>query len=757
MTCGLRIRLLASVFVIGAATVCASQALAQTQAPAQSPTPSADAASGGEVVVTAEKRTQRLQNVAASVSVVPGRQLEQLRSTQMADWAGYVPGISLTSNGAPGETMIALDGIAPIGAASEVGLYVDDTPIGSSSSFQGGNGFSVDLMPYDLDRVEVLRGPQGTLYGASTMGGLIKYVLSSPNLDTFSGRIGGDAFGVQNANTAGGGGRGEVNIPIVDDKLAIRASAFYETTPGYIDDITTGQKGDNALRQYGGRIAALFKPTPDVSLELSAIYQNSHADNQSIVALSPTTGQPIGGSLSNINTRPEPYTQTLQLYNATLNWDLHFAQLTSISSYQDFSNNTVEDLTDYIGVYLGLFGGTGPGQADFDENYRLQKFTQEVRLASPSGQRFEWMVGGYYTHETGSNQEVFNAYDANGVFLPKLNPLEYVDLPSVYQEYAFFGHATFHVTDAFDITAGLRYAHNDQSFTQTEGGAILNPANPSAAVVDLPGKSSEGVVTYSISPSYHFNPNLMVYARIASGYQPGGPNAILPLPGAQPPAEFHSARLTDYQVGLKSTFLDGKATADLSTFYIDWSQIQVAVLVGAQSAIENAGAARSQGVDFSGTYSPIHGLVLGGNLAYTDAYLTTAVPSIGVVAGARLPNVPLWSGSLTAEYSRPIIDEWRGFIGGGYRYVGSRFSDVEGAVANGTPQGIPVRAYNVVDMHLGARNAGLTISLFAKNLLDERAYLAPADYFNDALGSPIDIKAPVLQPRTIGVSIDKSF
>jgi outer membrane receptor protein involved in Fe transport len=748
MAHGLRDRLLGSVILTAAMTF-------SLQAHAQAQPQGGAGVSVSEVVVTAEKRSEKLQNVAASVSVLSGQQLEQIHSTQLADWAGYVPGLALLANGAPGETTIALDGISPVSAASEVGVYVNDTPIGSSSSFQGTNGFSMDLMPYDLDRLEVLRGPQGTLYGASTMGGLIKYVLADPILDRFSGRIGGDLFGVDNSSAPGGGVRAMVNIPVVNDQLAIRASFYDESTPGYIDNFTTGQKDDNPLNQRGGRIAALWRATPDVSVELSAIYQRSHAANQSIVALDQTTGLPIGGALSNINTRNEPYTQELQLYDATINWDLHWAQLTSISSYQQFTNDTVQDLTDYLGVYLGDFGAPGPGQADLAENYRLRKFTQEIRLASPSGRPLEWLVGAYYTHESGTNDETINGYDSSGAPEPAINPLEAVALPSTYQEYAVFGDVTYHFNDQFGITAGLRYAHNSQSFVETEGGFLLNPADPNTPVVVAPGTSSEGVPTFAVSPSFHLTKDTMLYGRVASGYQPGGPNIV--LPGQTLPSQFNSSRLIDYQVGLKSTFLDGRATVDLSAYYIDWSRIQVSVLIGDQSAIENAGAARSDGVDFSGTYSPIPGLVLGANLAYTDAVLTSDVPSIGAVSGARLPGVPMWAGSLTAEYSTAIDERWRGFIGGGYRYVGSSYSDVEGSTSNGTPQGYEAKAYGVLDLHLGVRDKDWTVSLFAKNLLDERAYLPPLNYFNDILGVPIDIKAPVLQPRTVGVSIDRSF
>ena len=187
------------------------------------------------------------------------------------------------------------------------------------------------------------------------------------------------------------------------------------------------------------------------------------------MALDTVTQQPIAGPLTNINTRAEPFTQTLQLYDLTLNWNLHWAQLTSVSSYQKFDNTTLEDLTDYVGVFLGFFGAPGPGQSDLQEKFGLSKFTQEVRLASPEGEKLEWLVGAFYTHEDASNHEQINAYDANGALLPGMNPLELVTLPSTYQEYAFFGDVTYHFTSWFDLTGGLRYAHNDQTFVEQRG------------------------------------------------------------------------------------------------------------------------------------------------------------------------------------------------------------------------------------------------------------------------------------------------
>lgn len=710
-----------------------------------------------EVVVTAEKRTERLEDVPVAVSVVSGDQLMAIHAFNLEDWAGYVPGMSLVENGAPGLETIVLDGIPPLGAASEVGLYVGDTPVGSSSSFEGANGFSIDLMPYDLQRAEILHGPQGTLYGASTMGGLVKYVLAAPDLERFSGAVGGDVFGVEHGGSVGGGVRGEVNMPLMKDTLALRVSGYDENTPGYIDDVTTGQKADNPVRQAGGRVALLWQPAQNFSAQLGAIYQWTHADNLADVALSPTTLRPMYGDLSNINTLPEPFDQSLQLYDLTLNWKLPFGTLTSVTSYQSFANQTTEDITPYIGVYLGFFGAPGPGDADFHEDYRLKKWTQEVRLASPTGQKLEWLGGFFYTHEAGENYEVFNGYTAPGVSYTGYTPIEAVMLPSTYEEVAVFGDATYHFTDWFDVTGGARYAHNTQNFEEYEGGLLLGSLNTFPLTV--PGHSSEGVWTWAVSPEVHFNKQTMAYFRVATGYQPGGPNVVLPGVSTVP-LTFASSRLTDYQLGLKANFLDGRGSVDLSTFYIDWSKIQVGVLIGNESAIENAGSARSEGFDASGTFTPIRGLTLGASLTYADAILTAPIASIGVVSGARLPYVPMWAGSLSVAYVRPLAGPWDGFIGGGWRYTGSRYSAPEGAYSNGVPsnpQGVEASAYGVLDLHLGARTHDFSVSLFAKNLTDRRAYLAPVNGFYDAINSPIDLKAPVLQPRTIGLSVDKTF
>ncbi len=688
-------------------------------------------------------------DVPASISVLTGKQLEELHATRISDWAGYVPGLNVLGGSTPGNGSLILEGIAPIGAASEVGIYVNDTPIGSSSSF--GAAATVDLMPYELDHIEVLRGPQGTLYGASTMGGLVKYVLKSPDVEKFSANVGGDLSGVKGSDGHGGGFRGGINAPLIEGRLGLRASVYDQYTPGYIDNGLTGARDQNGIRQSGGRAALRWDINPDVSVQASGLYEKVAAPNETLVALSQTSGQPLYGDLTNNNLRGEPFEQQLRLYDLTLNWDLHWAELTSVSSYQSFQNNSAADLSAYLLPFGPIFG-LPTLQADVKAVVGLEKFTQEIRLASPQDQTLQWLVGAFYTHERSGNDQTINIYDGSGALITPLAPFEMTGLSSIYKEYAAFGDLTYQITDRFDVTGGLRYAHNSQSFVETLGGVGAGGPQP-----DKPGNSSEGVPTFMVSPKYHLNDATILYARVASGYQPGGPNVVFPSFPA--PSQFSSSKLIDFQPGLKSTFFDAHASVDVSAFYIDWTKIQVLVAnpSGPGSAIENGGKARSEGLDFNGTYSPAQGMVLGANLNYTDAKLTSPVASFNTLRGARLPYIPRWSGTVTAEYTRAVPANWRAFAGGGVRYVADRLSAPDGETIAAKPVGYSVGSYSVIDLHFGASHRGLTIALFAKNLTDKRAYLTPAVYANNIVSSPLDIKAPILQPRTIGISVDVTF
>ena len=372
------------------------------------------------------------------------------------------------------------------------------------------------------------------------MGGLIKYVMKSPDLEHFSASIGGDFSGIKGSDGHGDGIRGALNIPIVSDVLGLHVSAYDQYTPGYLTNGVSGAKDQNGIRQTGGRAALLWDINADASIQISSLYQKIAAANEDGVWLNQTTGLPIYGPFAEGNVRQEPSTEVLRLYDLTLNWHLHWAELTSVSSYQNFQDNLSGDATATfapLNAILPLLHLPTFATAGEDVGIGLEKFTQEVRLASPQDQPLRWLVGGFFTHEETTNEAVFNLYDAAGASTAALNPFLTSNLPATYKEYAGFGDLTYQITNRFDLTGGVRYAHNSQTFHDQVGGfleiletGMLPPASS--------GRSSEGVTTFLFSPNYHLNDTTIAYLRVATGYQPGGANtvSVFSRPPLQPSA-----------------------------------------------------------------------------------------------------------------------------------------------------------------------------------------------------------------------------
>ncbi len=234
----------------------------------------------------------------------------------------------------------------------------------------------------------------------------------------------------------------------------------------------------NGAHQIGGRVALLWQPTSDFSVEASGIVYKSIQDNTDTVTYDPVTHKPFpgGGKLSNFFTRPQQTSENLQVYDLTAKWDLHWATATSVSSYQDFYSRYTNDITTSYGPYFDLALGSTGSQGSLTANPLVKKFTQEVRLASPTGDTLEWMAGGYYTHETTTQSQNLNAFDSTGTAIPGINPIEFAGLNSSYTEYAAFGNLTWHITQQLDLTGGVRYSHNHQTYTQPIGGLLLGTA-----------------------------------------------------------------------------------------------------------------------------------------------------------------------------------------------------------------------------------------------------------------------------------------
>lgn len=710
--------------------------------PAQAQEPGAVEAAG-EIVVTAQKRVQNVQDVPISIAVVNGEELQQQGSASLVDYAGYVPGMNVSNSGTPGQTTITLRGVAPLNNSQTVGIYLDDAPVGSSAIYNRAGAFTIDLMPYDLERIEVLKGPQGTLYGASSIGGLVKYVTVQPNTNAFSVKAGAEGFAIKGGDGLGWGAQVMVNVPIVEDKLAVSGSFAWRSTPGWVDTVNNAALTDqNDYEQRGGRAALLWTPTPEFSVKLAGIWQSLDSDGNALYAAD-LTGQRLGDGRSFNNFVPESFDVDLDYYSATLDYDFGAATLTSATTYSKTQSAQVQDASYAFGVLFPLLtgGAVPPGITPFSLDLGLKKWTQELRLASPSGGRFEWLIGGFFTDETTSNAQLVRSFDMAGNPIPGLDPLAIVGLPATYKEYAIFGNGTFKLSEQFEITGGLRWARNKQTFRQISSGAIVPQA-------DDPGTSAESVFTYSISPQFHINDDAMLYARLATGYRPGGPNVIVP----NVPPTVDADRMKNYEVGLKADFADRLVSVDVALFLMDWTDIQVVRSFGGVSGGANGGKARSKGIEGSFAVRPSPGLTISATGSYTDAGLSEDVPEISGVKGDRLPAVPKFSGALRADYEFELGGGNKGSFGAGVRHASNRLSLVES-----DPLVAKAKAYTSVDL-----NASITVGdhwtlrAYARNLLDNQGEMARSTFAN-GLNQPSFLGISPLQPRTVGLALDLAY
>ena len=697
----------------------------------------------GDIVVTAQKRVQNVQDVPISIAVVGGEDIQEQGSSSLVDYAGYVPGMQASNTGTPGQTTITLRGVAPLNGSQTVGIYLDDAPVGSSAIYNRAGQFTIDLMPYDIERIEVLKGPQGTLYGASSIGGLVKYVTVQPDTRDFRVRAGAEGFSIKGGDGLGWGAQTFVNVPIVTDQLAVSGSFSWRSTPGWVDSVNNADLDDqNSYEQRGGRVALLWQPTPRLSVKLAGIWQSLNSDGNGLYAAD-LDGNRLGDGRSFNNYVPESYDFSLDYYSATIDYDFGPATLTSATTYSKTKGAQVQDASYAFGVLFPLLtgGAIDPGVTPFSLDLGLKKWTQEVRLASSGEGRFEWLVGGFFTDETTSNAQLVRSYDMDGNVIAPLDPLAIVGLPATYKEYAVFGNGSFKFSDMFEITAGLRWARNEQTFRQISEGAIVPSAND-------PGTSAESVWTFSVSPQIHLNEDAMLYGRVATGYRPGGPNVIVP----NVPPSVDADRMTNYEIGFKGDVADGLLSLDVAAFWMDWTDIQVTRAFGGVSGGANGGKATSKGFEGTVALRPAPGFTLTATGSYTDASLSEDVPEISGVKGDRLPAVPTFSGALRADYEFELGGGNKGSFGAGVRHASSRLSLVES-----DPLVARARPYTSVDLNASVTfDDHWTLRAYARNLLDNKGELARTT-MADGLNQPSFLAISPLQPRTVGVALDMAF
>jgi outer membrane receptor protein involved in Fe transport len=725
---------------------------------------------GGDlIVVTAQKRTQVLIDVPQSITVVSGATLENQQANSFQDYLKLVPGLQLDQSN-PGEGRLILRGLNTGGVASTVAVYLDETPFGSSTGLVNGAVLAGDFDTFDVARVEVLRGPQGTLYGASSLGGLLKFVTNEPDTTKVEAR-----GRVSLEDTKGGDlsyrGHAVVNIPL-SDTIAFRASGTYRNDGGFIDSngdsfvtpidtvITSDDKNNiNRVKSYGGRASILFKPSDVFDLRLSAYLQNIRTKSPTIVESDPDTLESLYDGPTQ-HRFAEPYGDLdYRVYNALLNYDLGFGTLTSSTSFSKQNQTRRQDLTFNLSWLIELFSGV-PNELVLDQNTNSKKFTQEIRLTSHDDDRFEWLVGGYYTHEDGLilQEYVTLAPGTKTEIITPLGVLAEVSLDSKYKEIAGFANATIHLGQQFHLDFGGRYSHNNQDAAQTGIGALAGglPIN-----TDL--ESSDNVFTYSVAPRYEINDHASVYARIAKGYRPGGPNVLPPNPPAGLPTTFDPDTATTYELGFKGETADRRASLDVAIYHISWNDIQLVTSINNFGLNINGGNAKSDGAEFTATWRPIKGLSTSINGAYTNARLADDLPPVGgqVAAfdGDRLPFTPKFSLGVNADYNWSLGGTTEAFVGGSLRALSKQTADYDADFFATNDEHRKVDGYSVVDLRGGVDFGRFSVEAYAKNLFDAHGKTSAVG--PNANGAPIypngAIGTGVIRPRTIGLSLTASY
>jgi iron complex outermembrane receptor protein len=722
-----------------------------------------------EIVVTALKRSTTLQETPISISAVTGDTIANSGVQSIADLNASVPSLTFVDGG-PSNRRVVIRGIQAAGEPT-VGTYYDETPVtGAIGAGNDAGGSTPELRLFDVERVEVLRGPQGTLYGSGSMGGTLRVIYEKPKFDT---EFAGD---VSLSSTRGGGanyeGSAMVNVPVIDDKIAVRAVGFYRNANGYIDNTTLNIKNINDQKSYGGRLLVRLQPTEDLTIDAAAYINRTRTDTN---AWTLTSGKFKSDALTR-----QPVRDNLELYSLTANYDFGGVTLTGIVSYLDRDLDSVSDVSRFIrstrtaaGCAARVSAGAPCSPTQLTNYYALvdsqsssalfpqqtmQSWTAELRLSSDGAGPFNWTVGGFYSdRDTSVANPQSNADPVTGKIIEpqQIATVRFID--DSLRQVAVFGEFSYDITDKLNLTAGARYFKYDKDISgQTTLGSILVGAvvRPLSFV-----NSSEDGTAFKFNASYKITPDVMLYAEAAQGFRPGGANQVIGL--AQELTPYQSDSLWNYEIGLKNTFFDRRLTLNIDAFQIDWSDMQITGRTpnGAFSFITNAGKARVRGLELETTIRPAEGFSITGNASYIDAKLRENQANANVSApglkGDRIPYVPKFSAGIAAQYEWALSDTLSGFARIDGNTVGGSYSDFR-------PSGQPtvnftryIDDYQLVNLRLGVEGpeSSWAAYLFATNLFDSTA-ITRATSSAIAVGRTLVNSAA---PRTIGLNFRTRF
>jgi outer membrane receptor protein involved in Fe transport len=727
----------------------------------------------GEIVVTANKMNSTTVLAAPiSIQAISGDALQKQGASGFLDVAGKVAGLSIEDLG-PGDRKYVIRGVSSTGD-STTGVYYDEAVISGSNANDGG-GFQSDIRLYDLDHIEVLRGPQGTLYGASSESGTIRFITKKPNLSDFGGYLTGEV-----SSTSHGAGNynanGALNLPILAGAAALRVVGWGIDDSGYINQIRVGAgsanpqglvKGVNNDKVLGGRAILRIQPIDNLTIDASYTRQSEKSNGSSRYTPAGVTafqvvGAPIiqGCDLCNTDVSRSPSDDELKVYSLTINYKMPFGTLTATTNQY---NRRLQYNIDQTPI-LASVGVPLPGEAYEVTSRHLN--SSEVRFASTFDFPVNFVVGGFRQYETSGLDVALLATNGQGLAVGAFSPLASQDAllhPGVGStffgrtddrtttEYAAFGEATWSVTSRLNLTGGLRY------FTQKLSGVQLTthqfaggPAQP--PVSDFSQTFSK--ITAKFNANYKFSDDLLVYATAAQGFRSGGLNALTQIFEPIPPS-FAPDSLWNYEIGIKGRLFDRLLEYQVDGYLIDWKNIQVQEVtqVGALHYTGNAGNAVSKGIEFELTARPIKHLKVNFSGSFQDAHLTKgatpaqlAVNDTLGVKGDKLPAVAPFQYALGLDYTAPLGSGWTGTLAADINYRGKA-----NAYFAASPFNIKLDAYTLVNLRAQVSNGPWSAMVFARNLSNERPQIS-------AINSNQDPHALLtVRPRTIGASFTRTF
>ncbi len=705
-----------------------------------------------EVIVSASKRgNQSLQDVPVSIRALTSEDLDRQNIQTFEDWVRQVPGVTFKDLG-PGEKTIVTRGLVSTGAAT-TSVYFDETNITAFNDGEGG-GRNVDFKLFDLERIEVLRGPQGTLYGASGMGGTVRIIPAKPNLSEFSSSVEGEY-----SNTESGGNNyavhGHLNMPLVDDTFGIRLAAWKVDNSGYIDNIRFGTTDINDEDTVGARLMATYKFTENFSLTGTVMVQDQDIGDgtrfnrigDDALVFPGETPFSVTGDLQVTDFTRNPRVDDPSIMSLVANYDTQYGSFVATTSLYE---REIEYNFDSTPILL-FFGVPIKAISSFPEDREI--WNTEVRFNSALEGPVQFVSGVYYQDEDlYSESNVFTVDDEG--FINETSPSVLSVLRDrTFEELAVFGELTYSFTDRWDATVGARYA--DFEFVTDENAVVPFFGPPRGPEPTKTGSDDNFIM--KVNTSYRVSDEAMVYGTVSQGFRRGGLNLNAFGDLFDIPETFGSDELVNVEAGMKSSWLEDRLILNATVYSLFWSDIQLETInaEGTAEFFTNAGEARVDGLELELFARPVPGLDLFAAIGYTDAALTEDAPPLNDPPlpsegrdGDKLNNVPEWTVTLGADYVWGVFNDFEAFVGGSVQYTDSSNTRIAGSR---DPFNVRLDNSTILDLRAGIDKESWRFELFMDNVTDERAQ-------NDAINEITNILAFFTnRPRTTGVRVAYRF